>query len=119
MKPENGATWKILRVYYIHRQVQSVSEVVRKYTLLDKATQTFKQPTLDDLNDARVVVTTLSTCYRLTVLDLPAGRLSIRVHSIDQGVRDDPCIDADDLSLHSWCFVKLECFQNYLLNEVE
>ena len=50
-----------------------VSPIVRKYCLVDPRTNTFREPTLEDVTAHRVVVTTLSTSRSLYNSGLEPG----------------------------------------------
>lgn len=67
-----------LRVMYKFRWIQTVPEVVLKYTLLEREgpmAGTFRTPTLEDVLDHRVIITTLSSARYLVDLDLPKGNI--------------------------------------------
>jgi len=62
---EKIANKKLVRVYYHNRWVQTVHESVLKYCLIETdpltSTRSFRSPVLEDLQNADIVVATLST----------------------------------------------------------
>lgn len=66
-----------LRVYYLHRWVQTVNPTVLEYCLVGNEGTTgamFRKPTKADVEKHRIVVATLSTSRYLFSLDLPPGK---------------------------------------------
>ncbi|XP_055954783.1 probable helicase with zinc finger domain [Patella vulgata] len=61
---------KPLRILYQYRWVQTVSDVVLKYTLYDSSTGIFKHPTLEDLEKHRIIITTLSTARYISDINV-------------------------------------------------
>ncbi|XP_067948006.1 probable helicase with zinc finger domain [Watersipora subatra] len=64
---------KVLRLYYKHRWSAAVHPTVKNYTLFDRVSQSFRDPVMSDLQDVRVVIVTLASCYSLLRLQLPKG----------------------------------------------
>lgn len=62
------------RVVYKHRWVSTLSDIVKKYAMFDESMQSFRDPTLDDLMDSKVVITTLASCFSLIKLKLESGK---------------------------------------------
>ncbi|TRY67479.1 hypothetical protein TCAL_05962 [Tigriopus californicus] len=69
---------KLVRVYYRHRWVQTVHNVVQKYCLINRTetSRVFRNPTFEDVKDANIVVATLSTSRSLNGIGLRAGHFS-------------------------------------------
>ena len=64
----------LLRVMYRHKWILTLPPVVRQYALIDEVSNSFRDPTIDDLKGCRVVVTTLATCFSLIKLNLETGQ---------------------------------------------
>ncbi|KAL5018495.1 hypothetical protein ScPMuIL_004217 [Solemya velum] len=65
-----------LRIYWQHRWIQTVPEIVLQYCLLDKSgtmSTTFRLPLMEDLEKHHIVITTLNTARYLNDLDLSPG----------------------------------------------
>ena len=65
--------FKLLRICWENRFINTVSDEVLQYCLLDLHTGKFAVPSKDDLKSHRVVVTTLVTAVSIAKLDLPPG----------------------------------------------
>lgn len=65
-----------LRIYYRHRWVQTVPDVVLQYCLLEMSASqgNFRMPTHEDVEKHRIIITTLSTARYLCDLELPTGK---------------------------------------------
>lgn len=68
---------KLVRLYYKNRWCSTVSNVLLKYALMDSSRRSFRDPTFEDIADADVVVTTLTTAYSLLQLNLPCGEIVV------------------------------------------
>lgn len=68
-----------LRIYYRHRWVQTVPDVVLQYCLREMSVSdfNFRMPTMEDVEKHRIIITTLSTARYLCDLDLPQGSFYI------------------------------------------
>lgn len=68
-----------LRIYYRHRWVQTVPDVVLQYCLLEKSTSqgNFRMPSREEVDKHRIIITTLKTARYLCDLDLPQGQLDL------------------------------------------
>lgn len=64
-----------LRIYYRHRWVQTVPEVVLQYCLLEMSASqgNFRMPSREEVDKHRIIITTLKTARYLCDLDLPQG----------------------------------------------
>lgn len=64
-----------LRIYYRHRWVQTVPEVVLQYCLLEMSASqgSFRMPSREEVDKHRIIITTLKTARYLCDLDLPQG----------------------------------------------
>lgn len=69
---------KLVRVYYRHRWVQTVHNVVQKYCLINRTetSRVFRNPSFDDIKDAHIVVATLSTSRSLNGIGLKPGHFT-------------------------------------------
>jgi len=81
IRPLAEAAWKkpqelLLRIYYRNRRVNTVERCVLNYCLLNPSASdfcAFRDPTLEDLQSARIVVTTLMASRCLSNMGLPEG----------------------------------------------
>ncbi|XP_070187827.1 probable helicase with zinc finger domain isoform X2 [Littorina saxatilis] len=62
-----------LRVYYRHRWVHTIPEVIIPYSLWSGERQMFCVPTEEDVKKHRVIITTLSTARYISDIGLPPG----------------------------------------------
>ncbi|XP_062616187.1 probable helicase with zinc finger domain isoform X1 [Saccostrea cucullata] len=67
-----------LRIYYRHRWVQTVPDVVLQYCLLEMSASqgNFRMPSREEVDRHRIIITTLKTARYLCDLDLPQGYFS-------------------------------------------
>eukprot|EP00095_Tigriopus_kingsejongensis_P007852 maker-scaffold62_size438377-snap-gene-2.15 protein:Tk07852 transcript:maker-scaffold62_size438377-snap-gene-2.15-mRNA-1 annotation:"helicase with zinc finger protein domain" len=75
---EENSGVKLVRVYYRHRWVQTVHNVVQKYCLINhsETARVFRNPSLEDVQDANIVVATLSTSRYLNGIGLVPGHFT-------------------------------------------
>ena len=75
---EKNPTVRLVRVYYKHRWVQTVNQIVQRYCLIDQtdAERKFRNPTLEDVLDSDIIVATLSTSRYLSCLGLPPNHFT-------------------------------------------
>lgn len=67
-----------LRVYYRHRWVNTIPEVILPYSLWSSEKQMFLMPSAEDLTKYRIIITTLSTARYVTDIGLPPGMWLLR-----------------------------------------
>lgn len=73
-----------LRIYYRHRWVQTVPEVVLQYCLLEMSASqgNFRMPSREEVDKHRIIITTLKTARYLCDLDLPQGQCPQEIQNL-------------------------------------
>lgn len=73
-----------LRIYYRHRWVQTVPEVVLQYCLLEMSASqgNFRMPSREEVDKHRIIITTLKTARYLCDLDLPQGQCPHEIQNL-------------------------------------
>ncbi|XP_071943710.1 3'-5' exoribonuclease HELZ2-like [Antedon mediterranea] len=91
-RPTKKKTYKkrpkptLLRVYQPERRIATIHPDVRKYCLVDKATNTINLPTRDDVKRSRVVICTLNMALRLVSLNLKGHFTHILIDEAGQAL---------------------------------